>query len=182
MSARHRFPGADSGDQTVLTLGDGPEFEGSDVSQQPLIDHDQKKYFKKPYSSSWGFPSSNFTNAFTSFTASAINNINSTILAQQQSQEQKPLIASNPSSVSDLLSLDRDAEEFLVMTARDRTSEFSTAIRSMQGRNIQRAVNVRDPKKAKQMQSYSEFMMVAKHVGKNIASTYNKLEKLTLCK
>ncbi|XP_055637954.1 syntaxin-5 isoform X2 [Toxorhynchites rutilus septentrionalis] len=66
------------------------------------------------------------------------------------------------------------------MTARDRSTEFANAIRSLQGRNIQRAVNLRDPRKAKQLQSYSEFMMIAKHIGKNVASTYAKLEKLTL--
>lgn len=69
-----------------------------------------------------------------------------------------------------------------VMTARDRTAEFATTIRSLQGRNINRAVNLRDPKKVKQIQTYSEFMMIAKTIGKNIASTYAKLEKLTLCK
>lgn len=74
---------------------------------------------------------------------------------------------------------DNDEPEF-IMTARDRSTEFANAIRSLQGRNIQRAVNVRDPKKAKQLQSYSEFMMIAKHIGKNIASTYTKLEKLTM--
>lgn len=68
-----------------------------------------------------------------------------------------------------------------VMTARDRSSEFANTIRSLQGRNINRAVNIRDPKKVKQIQNYGEFMMVAKTVGKNIASTYAKLEKLTLC-
>lgn len=67
-----------------------------------------------------------------------------------------------------------------VMTARDRTVEFATTIRSLQGRNINRAVNLRDPKKVKQIQNYSEFMMIAKTIGKNIASTYAKLEKLTL--
>lgn len=69
-----------------------------------------------------------------------------------------------------------------VMTSRDRTNEFVTAIRSMQGRNIARAVAVRDPRKAKVIQSHSEFMYIAKSIGKNIASTYTKLEKLTLCK
>uniref|UniRef100_A0A182P2U7 t-SNARE coiled-coil homology domain-containing protein n=1 Tax=Anopheles epiroticus TaxID=199890 RepID=A0A182P2U7_9DIPT len=68
----------------------------------------------------------------------------------------------------------------ITMTARDRSGEFASAIRSLQGRNIQRAVNLKDPRKAKHMQSYSEFMMIAKHIGKNIASTYTKLEKLTL--
>ncbi|XP_065093151.1 syntaxin-5 [Ochlerotatus camptorhynchus] len=75
---------------------------------------------------------------------------------------------------------DKENEPEFIMTARDRSTEFTNAIRSLQGRNIQRAVNVRDPRKAKQLQSYSEFMMIAKHIGKNIASTYAKLEKLTL--
>ncbi|XP_017083473.1 syntaxin-5 [Drosophila eugracilis] len=70
--------------------------------------------------------------------------------------------------------------EIFVMAARDRTGEFANAIRSLQARNITRAVNIRDPRKAKQVQSYSEFMMVAKFIGKNIASTYAKLEKLTM--
>lgn len=74
------------------------------------------------------------------------------------------------------------ASEIVIMASRDRTGEFVNAIRSMQGRNISRAVNIRDPRKATQLQSYSEFMMIAKHIGKNIASTYSKLEKLTLCK
>lgn len=72
--------------------------------------------------------------------------------------------------------------EFEVMAARDRTLEFSNAIRTLQSRNISRAVNIKDAKKASQLQNYSEFMMIAKHVGKNIASTYSKLEKLTMCK
>lgn len=67
-----------------------------------------------------------------------------------------------------------------VMTSRDRTNEFSNAIRSMQGRNIARAIAVRDPRKAKVIQSHSEFMHIAKSIGKNIGSTYTKLGKLTL--
>lgn len=81
----------------------------------------------------------------------------------------------------DPISYDGDeANTEYIMTARDRSLEFANAIRSLQGRNLQRAVNVRDPRKAKQLQSYSEFMMIAKHIGKNIASTYAKLEKLTI--
>lgn len=75
-----------------------------------------------------------------------------------------------------------EPEEFEVMASRDRTVEFSNAIRTLQSRNISRAVNIKDAKKATQLQNYSEFMMIAKHVGKNIASTYSKLEKLTMCR
>lgn len=68
-----------------------------------------------------------------------------------------------------------------IMTARDRTNEFINTIQTLQGRNIARAVGVRDPKRSKVIQSHSEFMMIAKNIGKNIASTFTKLEKLTLC-
>ncbi|PSN48254.1 Syntaxin-5 [Blattella germanica] len=66
------------------------------------------------------------------------------------------------------------------MTSRDRTTEFVNAIRSLQGRQVARAVAVRDPRKAKYIQSYAEFMMISRTIGKNIGSTYTKLEKLTL--
>lgn len=67
-----------------------------------------------------------------------------------------------------------------IMTARDRTNEFINTIQTLQGRNIARAVAVRDPKKSRVIQSHSEFMLIAKNIGKNIASTFAKLEKLTL--
>lgn len=107
----------------------------------------------------------------------------STSQFQQQYQQSVPI--SQQRSATDLLSLDQEDSEpeiEFIMTARDRSGEFGNAIRSLQSRNIQRAVNIRDPKRVKQMQSYAEFMMIAKTVGKNIASTYAKLEKLTLCK
>jgi len=63
---------------------------------------------------------------------------------------------------------------------RDRTAEFNSAVRSLQGRQIARAVQVKDVKKVKALQSYGEFMMIAKSVGLNISNTYAKLEKLTL--
>lgn len=65
---------------------------------------------------------------------------------------------------------------------RDRTAEFNNAVRSLQGRQIARAVQVKDVKKVKALQSYGEFMMIAKSVGLNISNTYAKLEKLTLRK
>lgn len=68
------------------------------------------------------------------------------------------------------------------MTSRDRTNEFASAVRSLQGRQIVRATQARDPRKARHIQSYAEFMMIARTIGKNISSTYSKLEKLTLRK
>lgn len=68
------------------------------------------------------------------------------------------------------------------MTSRDRTNEFVNAIRTMQSRTVARAAVSQNPRRARQLQSYSNFMMIAKSIGKNIASTYNKLEKLALRK
>ncbi|KAL2711959.1 syntaxin-5 [Vespula squamosa] len=68
----------------------------------------------------------------------------------------------------------------ITMTARDRTNEFINTIRTMQDRTIVRTTNLQNPRRARQMQSYSNFMMVAKSIGKNIANTYTKLEKLAL--
>jgi len=64
--------------------------------------------------------------------------------------------------------------------SRDRTLEFSNAIRSLQGRHIIRAVATHDSLRAKNIQNYAEFMLVARTIGKNVSSTYAKLEKLTL--
>ncbi|KOC71077.1 Syntaxin-5 [Habropoda laboriosa] len=66
------------------------------------------------------------------------------------------------------------------MTSRDRTNEFVNAIRTMQSRTVARAAVLQNPRRARQLQSYSNFMMIAKNIGKNIAGTYTKLEKLAL--
>lgn len=66
-----------------------------------------------------------------------------------------------------------------VMAARDRTNEFITAVRSLQGRTLARPV-VRDERKAAVLETYSSFMSMAKVISKNITSTYAKLEKLAI--
>lgn len=74
-------------------------------------------------------------------------------------------------------------EEFVfepVMAARDRTNEFISAVRSLQGRTLARPV-VRDERKAQMLETYSQFMGMAKVISKNITSTYAKLEKLAMC-
>ncbi|GBP22774.1 Syntaxin-5 [Eumeta japonica] len=67
----------------------------------------------------------------------------------------------------------------LVMAARDRTAEFVATVRSLQGRTLARPV-VRDERKAAALETYSQFMSMAKVISKNITSTYAKLEKLAL--
>ncbi|XP_011501054.1 PREDICTED: syntaxin-5 [Ceratosolen solmsi marchali] len=73
-------------------------------------------------------------------------------------------------------------QELLIpaMTSRDRTQEFGNAIRSMQNRTASRVAALKNPRQARHLQTYSNFMMIAKNIGKNIASTYSKLEKLAL--
>lgn len=81
----------------------------------------------------------------------------------------------------DLLLTDLNVIETM-NTSRDRTIEFGNAVRSLASSNVARAVSIRDPRKANAIQSHSEFMAIAKTIGRNIASTYTKLEKLTLRK
>lgn len=90
--------------------------------------------------------------------------------SNSQQHEHRPTLNKSSFAVDD--------EE--VRMPRDRTIEFGSAVRSLQGRQIMKATSVRDVKKVKMLQSYAEFMMIAKSIGKNIASTYTKLEKLTL--
>lgn len=107
----------------------------------------------------------------------------STVLSSSSSFQQYPANQSNQNYNSYIEEYNSDTEpDIVTMAARDRTQDFCNAIRLEQGKNINRAMNIRDPKKVKHLQTYTEFMMVAKHIGKNIASTYTKLEKLTLCK
>ncbi|XP_073949465.1 syntaxin 5 isoform X1 [Choristoneura fumiferana] len=67
----------------------------------------------------------------------------------------------------------------VVMAARDRTNEFASTVRSLQGRTLARPI-VRDERKATVLQTYSQFMSMAKVISKNITGTYAKLEKLAL--
>lgn len=66
-----------------------------------------------------------------------------------------------------------------VMAARDRTNEFIATVRSLQERTIARPV-VKDKRKAVALETYSQFMSMAKVISKNITSTYTKLEKLAM--
>ncbi|XP_026489475.1 syntaxin-5 [Vanessa tameamea] len=73
-------------------------------------------------------------------------------------------------------------EEFVfepVMAARDRTQEFASTVRSLQGRTLARPI-VKDERKAAVLATYSQFMSMAKVISKNITSTYAKLEKLAM--
>lgn len=74
-------------------------------------------------------------------------------------------------------------EEFIfepVMASRDRTQEFVSTVRSLQGRTLARPI-VRDERKAAVLATYSQFMSMAKVISKNITSTFAKLEKLAMC-
>jgi len=70
-------------------------------------------------------------------------------------------------------------------SARDRTNEFMTTIRSLQGQQLGRNGSynqqVAPQNKHGQLAERSrDFMRIARSIGKDIANTYTKLEKLTL--
>ncbi|CAG0903618.1 unnamed protein product [Cyprideis torosa] len=74
-----------------------------------------------------------------------------------------------------------------IMKGRDRTQEFLSAARSMQGMQLNGMTSIRSSKKSvknlEALQKYSEVMGIAKMISRNIQNTYTKLEKLTLlCK
>lgn len=102
-----------------------------------------------------------------------------------RSPERYPYIQQQSNNVQDFYAEEDLIEDYAepepIMTARDRTGEFVNTIQSLQGRNIARAMAVKDVKRSKAIQSHTEFMMIAKSIGRNIANTYTKLEKLTLC-
>lgn len=70
----------------------------------------------------------------------------------------------------------------MATSSRDRTAEFRNTVRSLKGRNLN---NGHLPHRASNgghvvAREASQFMDIAKSIGKDITSTYTKLEKLTL--
>uniref|UniRef100_L7M6T8 Putative syntaxin 5a n=1 Tax=Rhipicephalus pulchellus TaxID=72859 RepID=L7M6T8_RHIPC len=65
------------------------------------------------------------------------------------------------------------------MTSRDRTAEFKSAAKLMQGTMALQQRRIRGPGE-RGAQELGRFMHVARQIGKDIASTFAKLEKLTL--
>jgi len=64
------------------------------------------------------------------------------------------------------------------MTCRDRSHEFMSVVKSLQSRQGNGAVpNHRN----KALHQRSEFTQIAKRIGKDLANTFAKLEKLTIC-
>ncbi|XP_071482512.1 LOW QUALITY PROTEIN: syntaxin-5-like [Diadema antillarum] len=68
----------------------------------------------------------------------------------------------------------RNASE---MTCRDRTQEFLFTIKSMQTRQ---GNGVNPNRQNGKQQQHSDFMRIAKKIGKDLSNTYTKLEKLTI--
>lgn len=202
MPARRRFTGSESDDNFSVLIDSGNGVISSHETNSKLIENpysgdDKKKYATANTNNSFysvgGFsvPSglSKWSSNIGSFLQQQIvqaGNVNvEQLFFENNPIEEKTKLLSEYSvgndTFNDFEESENDSSEIIIMASRDRTGEFINAIRSMQGRNISRAVNIKDPRKATQLQSYSEFMMIAKHIGKNIASTYSKLEKLTLC-
>jgi len=67
----------------------------------------------------------------------------------------------------------------MALSSRDRTAEFRNTVRSLKGRNLNNGANAKSNGKVITRES-SQFMDIAKSIGKDITSTYTKLEKLTL--
>ncbi|WAR19104.1 STX5-like protein, partial [Mya arenaria] len=62
------------------------------------------------------------------------------------------------------------------MSCRDRTNEFKSAVKSQQTRQVNGVVS----RKSAAIKHRSEFTQIAKRIGKDLANTFAKLEKLAL--
>ncbi|KAL2077082.1 hypothetical protein ACEWY4_026586 [Coilia grayii] len=65
------------------------------------------------------------------------------------------------------------------MTCRDRTLEFQSACKSLQGRQIENGVPSSKPV-LNALKQRSDFTLMAKRIGKDLSNTFAKLEKLTI--
>ncbi|XP_050415777.1 syntaxin-5 [Patella vulgata] len=63
------------------------------------------------------------------------------------------------------------------MTCRDRSNEFLSAVKILQSRQGNGVAPIRQ---RKDLRAKSEFNVIAKRIGKDLANTFAKLEKLTL--
>lgn len=67
------------------------------------------------------------------------------------------------------------------MTCQDRTNEFMSTVKSMQGRQLGNgSIPQKDRFHTQNLQHWGEFTLIAKQIGSDIANTFSKLEKLTL--
>jgi len=67
------------------------------------------------------------------------------------------------------------------MACRDRTGEFMSVVKNKQGRLKDNGyIPLRKGKNIKGLQEWTNFMDIAKQIGKDISNTFTKLEKLTL--
>ncbi|XP_068681460.1 syntaxin-5-like [Montipora foliosa] len=65
-------------------------------------------------------------------------------------------------------------------TSRDRTSEFISAVKSLQSRQGNNFTGRRLGHQSPNGLQKSQFFLIAKHIGKDISSTFAKLEKLAI--
>uniref|UniRef100_A0A673MSV5 Syntaxin-5 n=2 Tax=Sinocyclocheilus rhinocerous TaxID=307959 RepID=A0A673MSV5_9TELE len=66
----------------------------------------------------------------------------------------------------------------IIMTCRDRTLEFQSACKSLQGRQLQNGTHNKPAINA--LKQRSDFTLMAKRIGKDLSNTFAKLEKLTI--
>lgn len=74
------------------------------------------------------------------------------------------------------------------MPSQDRTAEFAAVLCSLRERrspvtSSDGGVTSLEPRPpAAELQQHAQFMSIARLIGRDISQTYNKLERLTLCK
>ena len=99
-----------------------------------------------------------------------------------QPSEQSRTYSVSPSYSAFESAASNSSEIMTSNSGRDRTSEFAATIRSLKGRNLNQnqVVSTKHAYNEQLARQNREFMTIAASIGRDIANTYNKLEKLTL--
>merc|ERR1711997_735764 len=90
-------------------------------------------------------------------------------------------ISPNPSPTYGLDITESSYVKMASNSGRDRTSEFTATVKSLRGRHLPNGQNHTNKSRNELLAQQSrQFMNIAASIGRDIASTYTKLEKLTL--
>ena len=120
-----------------------------------------------------------------------LNGNDSYVIRQAQTREVRSRSPNNEmpyaSALSPAAGMSASGSPAASLASRDRTSEFLSAVRSFQGRQMNMNGGARphnssatSQRRLQLARQSGEFMKIARSIGSDIANTYAKLEKLTL--
>lgn len=133
---------------------------------------------KEKYPTSWKFQFGQQLQQFSNKVTSVVAPIPQQLIGSSQGP---PPVVSSIQAAPKPVDSDDEKEKYVGPNpGRDRMPEFMSSVRLLQGRNVQRIVNIREPKQLPVPLPFQEFLNLANVVGRNYANTKVKLKKLKL--